>query len=224
MQSGTEPVRVKDTYTHAILGSEPVSGLVISPSGSNIVATAGKTVFVVKTDDLGSPCTEYASPNTLTCLAFHPSDELFATGDTDGIIRLWYCLDPRRTVARRGGYRVDRRTTNAPTTVMHWHAHPVGGVAFSPNGAYLLSGGEESVLVIWQLQNSHREFVPRLGSPIQHVVIMPQTADSDPGYLLGLADGGLSLVNAASLKVSRTFIQLKRSKSPPIFFFLHDFA
>lgn len=107
----------------------------------------------------------------------------------------------------------DKRKTTAPTTVMHWHAHDVGGIAFSSNGAYLLSGGEESVLVIWQLQNAHREFVPRLGSPIEHVTIVPQTADSDPGYLVSLADGGLSLVNASNLRVSRTFIQLKRSTS-----------
>ena len=34
-----------------------------------------------------------------------------------------------------------------PCTTVHWHAHPVGALAFSRDGAYLLSGGVESVVV-----------------------------------------------------------------------------
>ena len=36
----------------------------------------------------------------------------------------------------------------------------------SPTGSYLLSGGEESVLVLWQLDSHKKQFRPRLGSPI----------------------------------------------------------
>ncbi|KAF8323320.1 WD40 repeat-like protein [Clavulina sp. PMI_390] len=207
--SPEEPVHV-ERYQHASFGSSVPSGLVISPSGASIVVTSGKTVFVIGTEEVSGPVAEYQSPDPLTCLAFHPTDELFATGDTDGIIRLWYVLDSRGP-SRKNGYTIDRRRTKAPTVVMHWHAHAVRGIAFSPNGTYLLSGGEESVLVIWQLQNSHREFIPRLGAPIDHVTIMPQSSGMDAGYLLSLNDGGLSLVDSTTLKVSRTFIQLKRS-------------
>jgi hypothetical protein len=37
------------------------------------------------------------------------------------------------------------------------------------SGAYLYSGGEESVLVFWQLDTNHKQFKPRLGAPIAHV-------------------------------------------------------
>lgn len=36
-------------------------------------------------------------------------------------------------------------------------------------GTFLLSGGEEAVLVLWQLANEQKHFRPRLGAPIMGV-------------------------------------------------------
>lgn len=36
-------------------------------------------------------------------------------------------------------------------------------------GSYILSGGEESVLVLWQFKTHHKQFLPRLGAPIKHI-------------------------------------------------------
>lgn len=156
--------------------------------------------------------THYISPKPLTCLAFHPFEELFATGDSEGMIRLWYCLDPSAAPnQKRGGPR--RFSLKAPTTTLHWHAHAVSGLTFTPNGAYLLSGGEEAVLVLWQLQTGHREFVPRLGAPIEHVTICPASLTTEQGYLLSLVDGSMSFVDSGSLNVTKTFTQVKRSIS-----------
>ena len=37
------------------------------------------------------------------------------------------------------------------------------------SGAYLYSGGEESVLVFWQVDTNHKQFKPRLGAPISRI-------------------------------------------------------
>ncbi len=37
-------------------------------------------------------------------------------------------------------------------------------------GSYLLSGGHECVLVKWQMSTLHKDFLPRLGSAISHIV------------------------------------------------------
>lgn len=173
----------------------------ISPSGSWLVVVAGHKAYVSMTSSLESGFTKFVSPEKLTCLAFHPVDDYFATGDVQGQIRLWYCLNSLLSFSALGGEK------RAQTTVMHWHAHAVSSLAFTPNGAYLLSGGEESVLVIWQLQSGKREYVPRLGSPLLHVSVRRSSTAEE--YLIGLSDGTYVFVDASSLSVSRTISRMK---------------
>lgn len=53
-------------------------------------------------------------------------------------------------------------------------------------GSYLLSGGYECVLVKWQYNSHYKTFLPRLGSPINHVTcssdnLMYATCHQDNG-------------------------------------------
>eukprot|EP00899_Mesostigma_viride_P012762 jgi/Mesvir1/21487/Mv03937-RA.1 len=84
-------------------------------------------------------------------------------------------------------------------TVLHWHAQRVNAVVFSADGEYLLSGGEEAVLVIWQLQSNAKNFLPRLGAPILAI-----SATRDPSeFILALDENRLLLVNIATMGVHR---------------------
>ncbi|OEH78287.1 wd g-beta repeat-containing protein [Cyclospora cayetanensis] len=75
----------------------------------------------------------------------------------------------RRWPSKSSQKEVDFRC-NVRSVVLHWHAHAVSSLAFSSDGLVLLSGGEEGVLVMWQLQqNFSKQFVPRLGAPILHI-------------------------------------------------------
>ncbi|KAI0756804.1 WD40 repeat-like protein [Daedaleopsis nitida] len=177
------------------------TGLAVSPSGAWLVATAGHKAYVCQTADVKAGFTKFVSPERLTCLAFHPSEEYFATGDASGSIRMWYCLNESGTVKTPGVEKT------AQTTTLHWHAHAVSSLAFTPNGAYLLSGGEESVLVIWQLHSAKKEFVPRVGSPIVHIA--PLNTGGEEEYLLSLADASFVFVRASSLKISRSISRIK---------------
>ncbi|KZT75043.1 hypothetical protein DAEQUDRAFT_753684 [Daedalea quercina L-15889] len=177
------------------------TGLALSPSGAWLVATGGHKAYVCPTSSLATGFTKFVSPQQLTCLAFHPSEEYFATGDVTGCIRLWYCLDAG--LAKASGVQ---RT--AQTTTMHWHAHAVSSIAFTTNGAYLLSGGEEAVLVIWQLHSGKKEFVPRVGAPISHVAVS-RTAVGEEEYLLALSDASFTFVRSGTLKLSRTIARLR---------------
>ncbi|KAJ7706020.1 quinon protein alcohol dehydrogenase-like superfamily [Mycena rosella] len=178
------------------------TGLAFSPSGAWLVAIAGHKAYVASSASFSSGFTKYVSPERLTCLAFHPSEDYFATGDEKGNIRLWYCLNDQIPIKPFG---VEKKTQ---TTTLHWHAHAVSSIAFTPNGAYLLSGGEESVLVIWQLHTGKREFLPRIGSPIKTISVS-KVASGEEEYLLGLADATYAFVGAASLKISRSYSRIK---------------
>ncbi|KAF8999080.1 WD40 repeat-like protein [Cyathus striatus] len=178
------------------------TGLAISPNGEWMVATASHKVYVARTASLSSGFTKYVSQEALTCLAFHPSEEYFATGDAKGFVRLWYCLNDDLAETAHG---VEKKTQ---TSSMHWHAHAVSSIAFTPNGSYLLSGGEEAVLVIWQLHSGNREFVPRVGAPISTVSVCC-SGDRDEEYLLGLADASYVFINTATLRITRSYSRVK---------------
>ncbi|KAG2350792.1 WD40 repeat-like protein [Suillus weaverae] len=177
------------------------AGLAVSASGEWLIAVAGHKAYVAQVSALKSGFTKYVSPDALTCLAVHPLEDYFATGDAKGVVRLWYCLNQGRPAVAN----VEKRSQ---TSELHWHAHAVSSVAFTTNGAYLLSGGEEAVLVIWQLYSGKKEFVPRVGSPIKSVVVSRGSA-AEEEYLLGLADASFAFVSSATLKLSRVFSRIK---------------
>ena len=76
------------------------------------------------------------------CVAVDPSEEILAAGDASGRILIWRGLSG--AVHRSA---VGEPIGDVPCSTVHWHAHPVGALAFSPDSHYLLSGGQEHVLV-----------------------------------------------------------------------------
>lgn len=70
-------------------------------------------------------------------LAFHPDDRTLAIGDASGRIWLW-------DIAGNQGKQFDAN---------FWEAHKstVTTLAFNPAGTILLSGGEDAVLLVWEL-------------------------------------------------------------------------
>ena len=202
MEKGTSVEVQRPSEVVRIGKTRAAVSMAMSSSGSWLVAIAGVKAYVAMSSSLQTGFTKFISPEKLTCLAFHPSDDFFATGDEQGQIRLWYCLNNQLSFNTVG---VEKR---AQTTTMHWHAHAVSSIAFTANGSYLLSGGEESVLVIWQLQSGRKEFVPRLGSPIVNIAV-GRGAQGKEEYLIGLSDGRIVTVDAASLSVSRSFTRIR---------------
>jgi NET1-associated nuclear protein 1 (U3 small nucleolar RNA-associated protein 17) len=195
-----------------------LTALAVSPRKDWLVAIDGDKVFTwpLSSTAPANAMRIYSSPENLTCLAFHPSENYFATGDAIGQIRLWYCLqNPSSSPA---AVATSKQAQRSQTKVMHWHAHAVASLTFTPNGAYLLSGGEEAVLVIWELASGgfKKEFVPRVGSAIEWVStnlglqLHGQVGTLE--YVLGLEDGTTVVVNAATLKVSKSFSGLKLSE------------
>jgi NET1-associated nuclear protein 1 (U3 small nucleolar RNA-associated protein 17) len=94
------------------------------------------------------------------CAAFDPSDGTVAAGDATGRIIIWHDLPRALQTAPVGGAWAEAGTTGAAAadskadghapparTTLHWHAHAVGALSYSMDGASLLSGGQEGVLV-----------------------------------------------------------------------------
>ncbi|CAG8457438.1 4030_t:CDS:10, partial [Ambispora leptoticha] len=133
----------------------------------------------------------YVHPKRITSIAINSSRPCVAIGDELGKITLSYCLKKGRTKFTK--------------SVWHWHAHAVNCMAFSNDGVYLLSGGEESVLVIWQVETGQRKYVPRLGSEITFVTISPnQTL-----YAVGMTDNTIKVLSAMNYELRQVIHGLK---------------
>lgn len=68
------------------------------------------------------------------------------------------------------------------TRVLHWHAHAINSLVFTNCGRFMLTGGEEAVVVIWDLENGTKRFITRLESTIFYIVI--STVDNIPTQYL----------------------------------------
>ncbi|GAA6014453.1 hypothetical protein JCM11491_007059 [Sporobolomyces phaffii] len=186
-----------------------VRSLSLSPDGSTLISLNPHAINVCQTSTLQQGFTRSIPVNDeeLTTLAFHPTETFFATGNSKGQIRLWYnVLDGSSSVDKE-----EKKKKSAPTTsLLHWHVHPIASLSFTPNGAYLLSGGQEAVIVLWQLHTNHQEYVPRLGAPIQTLTVVDGGKDGGEQMVAArLGDGSVVFVGSQRLKIEKTIAGLK---------------
>lgn len=141
----------------------------------------------------------YSQLCRVQCVAFAADSQHVAAGDASGRILIWSRLGAaaQRAGATHGktdGVAAGMQLFEPP----RWHATTLHALCFSADGAYMLSGGSESVLVIWQLETMHRTYLPRLGGPITHI---QQCPDDPAHYLLGQQDNAARLVSLARMEV-----------------------
>lgn len=128
----------------------------------------------------------HVSIEQITVLKIHPTKPILAIGDKSGRITLISNF-------KSGNEKDYIRSTH------HWHHLPVRCLTFLADGAYLLSGGEEAVVVIWQLDTGHKQFLPRLGGSIDSITISP----NNRFYCLGLNDNSIRLVNSITQSIEQ---------------------
>lgn len=66
----------------------------------------------------------------------------------------------------------------------------------SQKGNYLISGGAEEVLVLWQLDTGKTDFLPHLGATIENVVVSPRGSS----YAVHLDDNSTMVLSTAEMK------------------------
>ena len=195
------------------LSAAPASFVVGAPGGVRlqssehenggvlVVFGVHRNLYVWNTAAEAVSMVRHARP--LTCLSVHPFADYVVAGDVEGQLVAFHCLGHSSDAEKDSwGGEAAARTTR------HWHAHAAACCDFTPDGSLLLSGGEEAVLVMWQLGGREdRNFLPRLGAPLRSVTSsFPAPGRSEaaeslpPVYIVGLGDCSLLMVEAGSLR------------------------
>ncbi|XXH05494.1 hypothetical protein Hte_011924 [Hypoxylon texense] len=78
----------------------------------------------------------------------------------------------------------------------HWHRKAVHAVKWSRDGHYVLSGGSESTLVMWQLDTQKMNFLPHLSASVENIVV----SNRGSAYVLHLDDNSAMVLSTAEMK------------------------
>lgn len=82
--------------------------------------------------------------------------------------------------------------------ILHWHREAVEAVRWSHNGNYVLSGGHEFVLLLWQVETGKRRELPHLPSTITAITVSP----TGTSYALQLADNSVIVLSTSELQAT----------------------
>ncbi|OTB05670.1 hypothetical protein M426DRAFT_128199 [Hypoxylon sp. CI-4A] len=78
----------------------------------------------------------------------------------------------------------------------HWHRRAVHAVKWSRDGNYIISGGSEMTLVLWQLDTQKMDFLPHLSATIENIVV----SNRGSSYVLHLDDNSAMILSTAEMK------------------------
>ncbi|KAI2638496.1 WD40 repeat-like protein [Xylaria nigripes] len=78
----------------------------------------------------------------------------------------------------------------------HWHRKAVHAVKWSRDGNYILSGGSESTLVLWQLDTQKMDFLPHLSATVENIVVSKHGS----AYVVQLDDNSAMVLSTAEMK------------------------
>ncbi|KAI8611864.1 hypothetical protein BC830DRAFT_1171535 [Chytriomyces sp. MP71] len=149
------------------------------------------------------PNKQYTTPSTITSLACHPTATIVSAGLTSGEILLYH-----KPFSDSSSSNIS--SSSVALQILHWHANPVHSLAFTHDGTTLLSGGLESVIVLWQLDTLKRRYIPRVsgGSAIRSI------AASADDRLLGVVcgDASVRVLGLAELEVKTVVMGLKAAE------------
>ncbi|CAD7079270.1 unnamed protein product [Hermetia illucens] len=113
-----------------------------------------------------------------TVVRVHPEEEMIATGDSMGRIFLW------RNIF--GAHQPQ-------TCLYHWHHTPVTSIAFTKSGSGFYSGGQESVLVQWNMSRPDlKNFLPRMHAIIIHIAV----GENNRKVAVCTADNGIQILDS----------------------------
>ncbi|KAL2828118.1 WD40-repeat-containing domain protein [Aspergillus pseudoustus] len=198
--------------------SVKIEGFRIVGDGQIVVAYGGTHLFLgvsSSAQDLESSSYAWREVKlgaNITCVDITLTTKLpefdLAVGGADGSILVYH--GALGLLGLLPGKRDEDRKKSTPRR-LHWHRDAVTAVHWSRDGNYLISGGHESVMVLWQLDTGRKQFLPHLSSPICNIIV----SSSGNSYAVKLADNRVVVLSARELQPLATITGLQLCARAP---------
>ncbi|ETN47165.1 uncharacterized protein HMPREF1541_01356 [Cyphellophora europaea CBS 101466] len=101
---------------------------------------------------------------------------------------------------------------------LNWHRTAVNTVKWSRDGDYVISGGNETVLVIWQLDTNKQQFLPHLSTEIKRLSVSRKGSS----YVLYLNDNSVMVLSTADLQPMANVSLLAAQRSGSLAAVMHS--
>ncbi|KAI5805010.1 quinon protein alcohol dehydrogenase-like superfamily [Geopyxis carbonaria] len=178
--------------------SHLVTAVRVVDGGKAVCAIADKEILIANYDG-----GRWLAPRTftmgqkLTCMDVYI--QAGAKGKKAKVQRTGHVVVGDKTGALHILHDVVLRPATEPVAMkLHWHRKAVESVKWALNGSYVVSGGAETVLVIWQLETGIKQYLPHLGAAVRNIVVSPGGAS----YAISLSDNSTIIVSTTELKAT----------------------
>lgn len=206
--SSNEPIHSLEVAQNVLVAALPGKILVGNPVSSQGDAST-KQIYTFAEISIGSQITRISArlqaPISAKAKGRSAAGGVLsvAVGTTEGQILLYEDLPFLQPV--QGSKIVDIDTPSP--RVMHWHREAVTALKWSRDGNYLISGGKETVIVMWQLQTGKKQFLPHLTAEIEALTV----SSDGTSYAVQLSDNSVMVLSTTELKPTANFAGLQAS-------------
>ncbi|KAF2645093.1 WD40 repeat-like protein [Massarina eburnea CBS 473.64] len=222
-----------ETESKRILkASEPITGIQVLLQGKVVVASTANRILIGKRTKLQKKSLqdyeytwrEFETSKPITTFSAYiripesetrknpqldPKDHLdLAVGHEDGVIFLFEDIIPLFVAIERSQKEGTGKTIGPESLRpkrLHWHREAVGSVKWSLDGNYLISGGDETVLTIWQLATGKQQHLPHLSAAIEKIVLSP----SGTSYGISLANNSVIVLSTSELNAKTNVVGIQ---------------
>ncbi|KAF1974874.1 WD40 repeat-like protein [Bimuria novae-zelandiae CBS 107.79] len=131
-----------------------------------------------------------------------------AVGDDEGAIHLFDDVITKFVAVERSLKEKSEKKVGLESLAprrLHWHRSAVRSLKWSLDGNYLISGGDETVINIWQLATGEQQHLPHLTAAIESIAISPSGAS----YGVTLANNSVIVLSTSELSAKTNIVGIQ---------------
>ena len=192
-------------------GGQP-RALAASNTGGLVAAADQSTAYLWKPSIKPEDALTLHHTKVITTLAVSPGENFLAVGDDRGQVLVYnlHQADPLWNLSREERRKqAGSRTEEIQPSTFHWHSSAVLSLEWgaldetglAPDVHHLYSGGSECTLVIWELPEGKRSYLPRFPAPLLSLKgchSQREEIGMESFLAVGCADNSIVVVNVAT--------------------------